>query len=356
MRSICNKQAPPFGKRARSCGLLMLLALIGPQAGCKGRTPKAVHVPDMAQGFAGGAIDGAGLAQDAAARRHVLNMGLPELLFRLQSFALRTQTTITLSQDNKPISQKVHTSVFVQDSAGNSHLQTGNAEHQLELLTFGDKAYVRQDRGHLRRKRRQEVDEVPMAEAAVANVRQTLQHFAGVALAHPEPIRFDGRDAVRYEVEETGQQLGGALPEPSLALLPVAAPSRWREEAKHAHLSGRMVVDTATGVVLKAELSGSMTVTGATGQPILMALSCTHTVNNIGSVSAVKEPKDSIAEIRRPVRPRNPLAFFKQAQKGQEQGATGKSGALKGQDTGAAAADDPEDGDGLPPSEELPQE
>lgn len=334
---------------AKTAQLALVWAAVWCAPACKGRAPKAVHVPQMAQGFDASAIAADSLSQEAAARHHVLNMGVPELCHRAQSFALRVQTTVAMAQDGKPISQRTHTAVFVQDAVGSTHLQTGNAEHQLELIAVGDKAFVRQDRGHLRRKRRQEVDEVEMAEAAVSAVRELLQHFAGATLVRGTPVTLEGREAVRYEVQLEEDPQSDLTPQPSLALLPVAAPSRWREEAKHPRLDGKITVDTATGVVLKADITGVLAVTGATGQSVNLTLRAVHTLTELGAVAAVKEPRDSIDEIRRPVRPKDPLNFFRAAQKAHEQATAQKLKSAEPEPSG----DDPE---GLgPPSEELPE-
>lgn len=327
---------------------LTLVALLGAPA-CKGRTPKSVHVPQMAQGFDASPIAADSLNTDSAARHHVLNMGVPELSHRAQSFALRVQTSIAMTQAGKPLSQRTHTALFVQDAVGSTHLQTGNAEHQLELIAVGDKAYVRQDRGHLRHKRRQEVDEVEMAEAAVSGVRELLQHFAGATLVRGAPTTWEGREAVRYEVQLEEGKNPALQPQPSLALLPVAAPSRWREEAKHPRLDGKVTIDGATGLVVKADITGALTVTGATGQSVNLSLRTVHTLTEIGTVAAIKEPKDSIDEIRRPVRPKDPLRFFRAAQKGHLRPAAQPEGDPEG-------APGPEDAQGLGPADEdLPE-
>ncbi len=336
----------PRQRTVKLFGLLLIFAM----PACKKRMPKAVHVPEMAQGFDASPIDATKLTESALSRHHVLNMGLPELSHRLGSFALRTQTTITLSQESRTLSQKVHTGVYVRDEAGNTHLQTGNADHQLELIAKDDKAYVRQDRGHLRQKRRQEVDEVEMGEASVANVRELLQHFPGATLAHGTPATWEGREATRYDATLGDIKQEDLVPQPSLALLPVAAPSRWREEARHPRLAGKVVVDGATGAVVKADLTGSISITGATGQPVTLTLRAVHTLTDIGTVSGVREPPQSIGEIRRPMRPRDPLSFFREAQKGRPE-AAGKPAAAK-----ALAAPNPaDDADGRgPPDEDLP--
>jgi hypothetical protein len=301
----------------------------------------------MAQGFDASPIDAADLTAHSAARHHVLNMGAPEWIDRLGSFALRTQTTITLTEGNRPVSLRQHTTVLVRDAEGSSHLQTGNADHQLELIAVGDKAYVRQDKGHLRAKRRQEVDEVEMTEAASSGLRQMLQHFTGATLVQGTPATWEKRPALRYEIELSEHADPGSEPQPSLALLPIAPPSRWREEAKHPHLDGKVVVDEATGVVLKADLVGSMTLTGPTGQPLTLVLRCVHSLTDIGTVSKVREPSLSIGEIRRPTRPRAPLSFFQEAQ-------APRSAAKNAPQTPAEGAT--EDAQGVPPEEDLPED
>jgi len=349
MLQLSPHKAPLRPRRAHTLAPLvaLLLAHMGPM-GCKSRSPKPVHVPDMAQGFDASPIDAADLTANSAARHHVLNMGSPEWISRLGSFALRAQTTISLTQHNQPVSQNVHTTVYVHDANFNSHLQAGNAEHQLELIAVGDKAYVRQDKGHLRQKRRQEVDEVEMTEAAVGALRQMLQHFAGATLVSGTAATWEGRPAWRYDVEIAEHPEPAQEPQPSLALLPIAPPSRWREEAKRAHLDGKVVVDQATGVVVKADVGGSMTLTGPTGQALTLVLRCVHTLSEIGTVSGVREPSGSISEIRRPTRPRAPLGFYRQAQAPRQ--APGKNAPQ------AKAPAIEEDASGVAPSEELPED
>jgi len=352
MLQICAQKASLRLRSAKTWGILaaLLVAQMGPLA-CKRRSPKPVHVPQMAQGFDASPIDVADLTTHAAARRHVLNMGAPEWGARLGSFALRAQTTITVSQNNNPVSQRQHTTVYVRDADGSSHLQAGNADHQLELIAVGDKAYVRQDKGHLRSKRRQEVDEVEMIEAAASALRQMLQHFTGATLVQGTQATWEGRAALRYEVELSEHPDPTSEPEPSLALLPIAPPSRWREEAKHAHLDGKVVVDEATGVVVKADVVGSMTLTGPTGQPLTLVLRCVHTLTEIGTVSKVREPAESISEIRRPTRPRAPLSFFREAQAPKASGAANPAPAAQAPAEGAT-----DEAAGPPPEEELPEE
>ena len=328
--------------------LAVACALASPS--CRKHAPRAVHVPEMAQGFDDRAIDAQHLDEDSAARHHVLNMGTPELCARLKGFVLRTQTTISLSQSSREVLQQSHAALLAQDAQGSIHLQSGDAKNQLELYAVGARAYVRQDRGHMRHKRRQEMEIPEMVEAGAASLRQMLQHFPGVTLTSPQAVTHDGRPAVRYSLDMSGAADPTLTPQPSLRALPIAAPSRWREEAKNQHIDGQLVVDVETGAVLRAEAKGTMTLPGHDGPPYQLALRCQHTLAEVNRTATIREPQNSIAEFRRPLRPHDPLSFDRSAQLPSVNNARGPANA-PAEAPSEVPSDAPADG---PPPEDSP--
>ena len=296
-------------------GALGAGVLGGPQAGCKRRAPRAVKVPPIAQNFDAGPIDAGALEEAPAVRRHVLNMGLPELQHRLPAFRLRSQSTLGIKPSGQDAITRVHDVHLVVDERGNTWLRSGNSEHSWEIIALDAKAYVRQDRGHLRVKRRQEMELTEMLESQASGLRQMLQMFVGASVAHPERDTVQNRPVYRYSIVHTEHEDPTAEVSPSMTLLPVAAPSRWREEATHPHLDGSLVVDAETGVVLSAQATGTLQLLAPGGAPASLTLRLNHTVSDIGRITPIAEPQASIAEFRRPIRPRDPLHFFKEAQR-----------------------------------------
>jgi hypothetical protein len=296
-------------------GALGAGVLGGPSMGCKRRTPRAVKVPPIAQNFDAGPIDAGALEEAPGLRRHVLNMGLPELQHRLPAFRLRSQSTLGIQPTGQDAVTRVHDVHLVVDERGNAWLRSGNSEHTWELIAHDTKAYVRQDRGHLRVKRRQEMELTEMFESQVSGLRQMLQMFVGAQLTHPERDTVKNRAVFRYTLVQTEHEDAAAEVSPSMTLLPVAAPSRWREEATHPHLDGSVVVDAETGVVLSAQATGTLQLLAPGGSPASLTLRLNHSITDLGRITPIAEPSTSIAEFRRPVRPRDPLHFFKEAQR-----------------------------------------
>lgn len=93
--------------------------------------------------------------------------------------------------------------------------------------------------------------------------------------------------------------------------LPAAPPGRWREQAKLVDLAGAIAVDNDTGVMLQAEVDGRLEIRAEAARPTMLTLHHAHVITEAGRAGNVRAPSRVTAEFRRPLRQRDPLAFFR---------------------------------------------
>ena len=261
-------------------------------------------------------IDARELETDVGSMRRALGMPAGEVAARLERLVAVQDVQLSLTQNGRPLLLERTASSVAFDGTGGVRATQRGSRHGFEVVAVGEKAFVRLDRGHYRGKGRRYVEVPEMTEVAYSGLRQALQWFGPLRFTAPRDGRVGGRPTVSYAVR---LEQGGGAPQASEeagvlfppGALPTVPPGAWREGARAPSLEGRVDVDAASGVVVAAKLSGQATLDGPDGRPMQLVVQVRHDISEVGRAAAVTEPAGAVAEFRRPVRPREPLAFFR---------------------------------------------
>lgn len=297
------------------CAFASCIALGAALAACSRNTSTAPRAPGMQLGFDVRPIDAETLATNIQERHRALMMPVGEMAARLGSFRYDAEDTIRIEDSNGQLLSDKTRSFVLWDQNGSVHMQTANPTRSLELMAIGEKAYVRLDRGHLRYKSRRDVDVHEMVNAAAAGLSGLLSAYGGATLSKPESGVLGEVSVWTYNVAAKEREVGEA-PQAHAPLspgaLPQPLPATWSEGASHKEITGKLAVDAATGTILRASVEGRMQINVGQTRPLTLTLMHRHVVRNVGNVSVIEAPSGTLSEYRRPLRPREPLAFFKQ--------------------------------------------
>lgn len=294
--------------------VLVLCALHSVTGGCRRGRIGPLRVPPPPSFFDTSAIRIDAFADDPGVRHRIIAMPFGEAAARLGSLHFESRTHFAFTQAQGHSYEQSDKASVHYDSVGNVHVVSATPAAQLELITAGDKVFVRYDTGQLRQKTRRDVDIDELPEKAFAGIHQMLNLFANVAYVDAHPDTLGGRRVTRYRLKNDGSQAPdapAAVP-PSGVRLPAAPPGRWREEARPLDLAGTLAIDAQTGVLLEAELDGRLEIRDAAVRTTILVVHHSHAVSEAGSAGNVRAPTRYIAEFRRPIRPRDPLAFFRE--------------------------------------------
>lgn len=311
-------QQPSACRPNRRCRLRFglyaaLCVVLSTSTGCKRNRIGPLRVPPPPSFFNTSPIHIDGFADDAAVRHRVIAMPFGEAAARLGSLHFESRTHFAFSQGaGRSYEQSDKASVH-HDSQGNVHVTSATPAAQVELITAGDKVFVRYDTGQLRQKTRRDVDIDELPEKAFAGMSQVLNLFAHIAYTEARQDSIGGRSVTRYKLKNDSSQapVAPAAVPPSGVRLPAAPPGRWREEARPVDLAGTMAIDNETGVLLEAEVDGRLEIRDPAVRVTTLVVHHSHAVSEAGTAGNVRAPTRYISEFRRPIRPRDPLSFFR---------------------------------------------
>ncbi len=290
------------------------LRLVLAMAGVASATACKKDARSGAEGAAGdGArapIDLAAFPQDPAVAARVLRMPFDEAAQRLGSLSFEARSFFAFNRGGEEREQ-THLGKVTQDSTGNFHVLADTGPSQVELYLIGESVYIRQDKGHLRRKARREANVEAWREVVWSSMQQSLGLFAPqLRFIDPRPDSAAGRQAVRYRIALAPEGESGLQLPPAAEDLPVAPTSRWRELARPLAATGSLWVDSATGTMLKLKLEGRLEVADRDVRPTQVSIRYDGAVSKPGAVAEVTAP-ESVAEYERTPPPADPLSFFK---------------------------------------------
>lgn len=304
-------------RRPRTRALLLAtLALSAWGQGCKRTRRGLTQVPSMAAAYDTSPLDAQALAKSPTALRRALGMPAGEVAARLGSFRAEDEVSFKLAQGENVLLQEQLQAQLSWDRRGNVQVAQKGSRHGFELVVIDEKAYVRLDRGHLRGKGRRDVEVMEMVEIAYSALRQATQQFGPLRVEGTEARPGTGRPSVTYAVHAGQAGDENLVDARAQALfvpggLPTVVPGGWRQDPATLQVDGTLTVDVQTGVVLAARLSGRRSLAGPNGQPVVLSLQLRHAIAEVGGAFAVREPTNAVGEYRRPIRPREPLAFFR---------------------------------------------
>lgn len=297
-----------FYRRAPVWTCVIALVLLGATA-CQhravgSRVPPPTDVYDMRP------IDIANFASDANLRRRILFMPYGEAAQRLGAMHFEANSNFVFSQGGQDLEQNDRFRIS-QDATGAVHVVSQTPTSQVEVYLIGENVYVRYEKGQARQKSRRDTDTDELTAVAWSSLAEVLALFPRATFTDPRHDSVGGRSVSRYHIALAKEAAPGSGASAVIAPpLPITPHARWRDLAKPLDLSGTLSVDTATGVILKAEVDGRIEINDRPVRPTELIVHYRSVISEVGHVPMVKAPR-SVAEFRRPQKARDPLAFFR---------------------------------------------
>ncbi|MEL6546449.1 MAG: hypothetical protein AAFQ82_17615, partial [Myxococcota bacterium] len=189
-----------------------------------------------------------------------------------------------------------------------------SGDTSVEAILVGETVYIRQDKGHMRKKPRRDATALDSwTQLAWTSQAQALEPFFGRLVLTKGAAEMVGeRPARRFSLSLAPE---GDAPDRIERLpaspLPVAPPSRWRETARAMGLQGDIWVDSDTGVIVKSKLEGRLEIQDRDVRPTQLSIRYDGEVSQAGAAQTVVAPSDARAEYSRTPRPVDVLSFFR---------------------------------------------
>jgi len=301
------------------------------------------------------------VASDARVARRVLGMDAAEVTERLGPHAYKATVTYEWTSEATPLPVKLtETRTFRAGPGGVSGdfhgVLENNRDQGLEVIRVDGKVYARNRYGHFRQRLRDRgMAERTRAELTGA-IRDVDALFRGRMKLEPQgTVTYEGRTAWRYAVK-----LGEALaPDTGQVLPALLEPKGGRDETTRRRLgffehreplslSGEVLVDAETSVVLKARVDGRLTVPkDKTPESADLRLTLESALSAIGKDPRLQPPENFLPDADKPQGIADALDRFGIARNPQgEDGEAGTgSGASKGKKAPPAKVEEPEDED-----------
>ena len=259
-------------------------------------------------------------SQDAEVQRRVLGMRFDEAVARLGALSLRAESDFVFSRGGSSYAQRDRYQA-TQDQDGSIAVALITPHAEVAFYIKDNTAYVRQDKGKLRRRAAQDVNPSVWTETAWSTLRQTLGLFGDrLVFAAPRAERVGQREANRYDITLRPADVP-AMPNTAAPIvaagdpLPVAPLPRWRALAVPLDVSGVLWLDAATGVPLRTTLDGRLEIPDRPIRPTQLTLHYVAEVSTVGDMPPIAIPK-SVPEPER--RQRETYPFLRQFQPQEE--------------------------------------
>lgn len=254
------------------------------------------------------------VASDARVARRVLGMDAAEVTERLGPHAYKATLTYEWTSEASPLPVKLtETRTFRAGPGGVSgdfHGVLENSRDQgLEVIRVDGKVYARNRYGHFRQRLRDRgMAERTRAELTGA-IRDVDALFRGRMKLEPQgTVTYEGRTAWRYQVK-----LGEAVATDTGRVLPaMLEPRNGRDETTRRRLgffehrvpmslSGEVLVDAQTSVVLKVRVDGRLTVPkDKTPDSADLRLTLESALSDIGKDPRLQPPADFLPDADKP--------------------------------------------------------
>jgi hypothetical protein len=260
-------------------------------------------------------LDAQKLASDAKLARRVIDMGASEVTERLGPHRFTAEVSFDWSAGKEKV--KLTETRLLESAAGgvagDFHARIDNSRDQgLELIRARGQVFARSKYGKYRlRLRDRGIAERTRAETAGA-LRELSTLFHGrLGLALDGPTSVEGRPAVRYTLKladaaSAEKVARGETPPPAVYARggldeDSARRQRFMDQRQPTKLSGEVVVDTATGVVLRAHLDGTLAVPGSSGvAPAQLRVVLDQRIKDVGKPISLKAPEGHLPDADKP--------------------------------------------------------
>jgi hypothetical protein len=250
------------------------------------------------------------IAGDPRVARRILEMGAAEATERLGAHQYQAKVTFEWKAGNA-VTSLTETRALKAGSGGVSgdffgHLENSR-EQGFEVLRVDGHVFAKDRYGKFReRKRDRGMAERTRDElyGALRDVSSLFDHR--IELTPQSSISYEGRSAQRFEVslaKEATDAAAQRLPPAQLPRLGQDETSKRRQHffAKHRlrSLSGEVLVDQETSVVLRARLEGKMDVPG-NKETAMLNLTLSSSLDHIGQAPNLKVPQDYLPDQDKP--------------------------------------------------------
>jgi len=261
------------------------------------------------------ALDAQKLASDPKLARRVVDMGPAEVTERLGPHRFTADVTFEWSAGKEKV--KLTETRLLESAAGgvagDFHARIDNSRDQgLELIRARGQVFARSKYGKYRlRLRDRGIAERTRAETA-GPLRELAALFQGrLALALEGTTSVEGRPAVRYTLKladaTAAEKIARSEAPPSVVYArggldeDSGRRQRFMDQRQPTRLSGEVVVDAATAVVLRTHLDGTLAVPGSNGvAPAQLHVVLDQRIKDVGKPLALQPPEGSLPDADKP--------------------------------------------------------
>ena len=260
-------------------------------------------------------LDAQKLASDPKVAHRVVGMGPAEVTERLgpHRFSAEVSFTWTSGKDMVKLTETRLLESAAGGVAGDFHARLDNSRDQgLEVVRARGQVFARSKYGKYRLRLRDRGMAERTRDETAGALREMDGLFQGrLELALEGPTSVEGRPAIRYTVRladaptavkptrgETPPSVAyarGGLDEDS------GRRQRFLEQRQPKKLSGEVVVDAATAVVLRARLDGTLAVPGdKTVAPAQLQISLDERIKDVGKAITLQAPEGHLPDADKP--------------------------------------------------------
>ncbi|HET9155081.1 MAG TPA: hypothetical protein VFN91_00360 [Myxococcaceae bacterium] len=261
------------------------------------------------------ALDPQKLASDAKLAHRVIDMGPAEVTERLgpHRYSAEVTFTWTAGKDSVKLTENRLLESASGGVAGDFHARLDNSRDQgLEVIRARGQVFARSKYGKYRLRLRDRGMAERTRDETAGALRELDGLFQGrLELALEGPTSVEGRTAVRYTVKlaDAPAAVKGTRGEtpPAVAYSrggldeDTARRQRFIDQRQPKKLSGEVVVDAATAVVLRAHLDGMLAVPGDKGvAPAQLHVTLDERIKDVGKTIDLKPPEGHLPDADKP--------------------------------------------------------
>jgi len=300
--------------RLLSAGLALLAACSDPVDRAAKERIFSPEAPPAVVSSAKESLDSQKLASDPKLAHRVLDMGSAEVTERIgpHRFSAEVAFTWTAGKDTVKLTETRLLESAAGGVSGDFHARIENNRDQgLEVVRAKGQVFARSKFGKYRLRLRDRGMAERTREETAGALRELDGLFQGrLVLALEGPTSVEGRSAFRYTVKLAdapgGKPTRGETP-PAVAYArggldeDSARRQRFIDQRQPKKLTGEVVVDATTAVILRAHLDGIVAVPGDRGiAPAQLHVVLDERVKDVGKPVAVQAPEGHLPDADKP--------------------------------------------------------
>ncbi len=300
--------------RLLTSGLALLAACSNPVDRAAKERIFSPEAPPAVVASAKESLDPQKLASDSKLAHRVVDMGSAEVTERIgpHRFTAEVAFTWTAGKDAVKLTETRLLESAAGGVSGDFHARIENSREQgLEVVRARGQVFARSKFGKYRLRLRDRGMAERTRDETAGALRELDGLFQGrMALALEGPTSVDGRSAFRYTVrlaDGAGEKSARGETPPAIAYArgglddDSARRQRFIDQRQPKKLSGEVVVDAATAVVLRAHLDGLVAVPGDKSvAPAQLHVVLDQRLKDIGKAIAIQAPEGHLPDADKP--------------------------------------------------------